>query len=135
MALRIGSRQLAYTGGYGRVPKDGHPRYVGCYLLEELQPLTAQVAIELHETRRVSARSRQTFDEARADRVRDDSEDDRQSSGFLKQELCGAAASSQNDIRRKRDQFGRIFAKANGIPRPKTHIDLHVAAVDPAQLL
>src|SRR5262245_14825497 len=91
-------RVLADPCGYRGVPKDGRPRYVGCYLLEELQPFTAQTVFELHEAGRISARLRQAFDEAGADRILDDGEDDRHRASFLKQELCGEIASNQTDV-------------------------------------
>ena len=45
------------------------------------------------------------------------------------------AAPRQNDIRRERGQFHRVFANVVRIARPKAIVDLHVATVAPAQLL
>src|SRR5215475_6730895 len=70
-------------GGNSGVPKDRRPRYVGCYLLEELHPFTTQAVFELHKARGVPARLRQACDEAGADRIGDDSEDDRHRTGCL----------------------------------------------------
>ena len=41
----------------------------------------------------------------------------------------------QDDVRRERDQFRRVFANAVGIARAPANVDPHVAAVGPAQLL
>ena len=45
------------------------------------------------------------------------------------------AARGQDNIRRKRDQFGHIFANKIGIACGVADVDSHVAAVAPAQLL
>src|SRR5262249_30881764 len=49
--------------------------------------------------------------------------------------LCGRGARGQDDVRRERDQFRRIFAHVVGIARAPTIIDPNVAAVDPTRLL
>src|SRR6516165_190877 len=95
--------ELAYSRRYGGVPKDGRPRHVWRQLLEKLKPFAAQAVFELHKARRVSARLREAIDEAGADRVENDSENDRHRAGFLKQERCRSTATNQDDVRRKRD--------------------------------
>src|SRR5215472_11134988 len=45
------------------------------------------------------------------------------------------AASGQDDIGRERDQFRRMFANALHIAPGPAGIDLHIAAIGPAQLL
>jgi hypothetical protein len=45
------------------------------------------------------------------------------------------AATSQDDVRRERGQFRRISANAFGIAGGPAIVNLHVAAVGPAQFL
>jgi hypothetical protein len=45
-----------------------------------------------------------------------------------------AASARHRDVRRERDQFNRVSANAVGIARRKAIVDLHVAAIGPAQL-
>ena len=45
------------------------------------------------------------------------------------------ALPGQDDVRRERDQFRRIFANAVGIARAPADVDPHVAADRPAQFL
>ena len=47
----------------------------------------------------------------------------------------GRGASGEDDVRRERDQFRRVFANVVGIARAPAIVDPHVAAVGPAQLL
>ena len=46
-----------------------------------------------------------------------------------------AAARGQDDIRRQRDQFRRVFARVFGIACGPAIIDPHIASIGPAQLL
>src|SRR6185436_11863160 len=45
------------------------------------------------------------------------------------------ACSNQDDVRRERDQFGRVSAKVVGIRRGPAHVNPDVAALRPAELL
>jgi hypothetical protein len=47
----------------------------------------------------------------------------------------GRTASSQDDVRRKRNQFRCVSASSIGITGAPAGVDPHVAAIDPAQLL
>ena len=62
-------------------------------------------------------------------RIGDDREYDRHGAGRLQQRPHGRAAMSQNDVRRERDQFRRVFANVVGIGRGPACIDLHVTAM------
>jgi hypothetical protein len=53
----------------------------------------------------------------------------------LLQRAHAGAARGQDDVRRERDQFRRIAAKALGIAGRPACVDPHVAPVGPAQLL
>ena len=44
-------------------------------------------------------------------------------------------AGGQNDVRRERGQFRRVFANVGGIAHGPADVNLHVAAIGPAQLL
>ena len=46
-----------------------------------------------------------------------------------------SAASGEDDIRRERDQFRRVFAAEFGIAQGPADVDLNVAAMGPAQPL
>src|SRR5262249_684203 len=73
-------------------------------------------------------------DEAGADRIGDAREYDRHSAGRL-QEWCDRGAGiRQDDVRRERDQFRRVFANSVGIGDTPAGVDADVAAVEPAQL-
>ena len=82
----------------------------------------------------VAARPRQAFDEAGADRIGVSAN----TIGTVRVACCNAAtagAAGQDDVRRERDQFRRVSAKAVGIAGGPAVVDPHVAAVGPAQLL
>ena len=77
--------QLAAPGGSGPITKDHHSRHAGRNLFEQFQPFPAHAVFESHETGGVAARSRNTCDEAGADRVGGDCEHDRYGAGYLEQ--------------------------------------------------
>ena len=127
--------ELAAPGGYGRIPKDRRSRHAGRDLFEQLQPFPADAVFEIRETGGVAARPRQAIDKAGADRIGGL----RNTIGTVRVACCngrhGRAASGQDDVRRERDQFGRVFANVVGFARGPAVVDPHVAAVGPAQLL
>jgi hypothetical protein len=127
--------ELADLGGIGGIPNDRRPRQVRRNLLEQLQPFPADAVFVLHETGGVAARPRQTRHEARANRIDDLDEHDRHGAGRPLHRSRDGGGRGQNDIRRERNQFGRIPAIAVGIARAPARLDPHVAAVGPAQLL
>jgi hypothetical protein len=94
---------------------------------------SAHSVFEHREPSRVAARPCQARDEAGADRVDHNDEQDRHGSGRLQQRChgCGAAASDE-DVGRERRQFGRVPAKVVGIGRGPARVDPHLATVDPA---
>ena len=100
-----------------RIAKDRHARHARRDLLEQLQPFPAHAVFERGEAGGVAARPRQALDEAGADRIGDWHEHDRHGAGRLLQRPHGRAASGQDDVRRERDQFRRVFANAVGIAR------------------
>ena len=52
-------------------------------LLQQFQPFPAQAVLELHKAGQIAARSRQTSDEIRADRIGNIHENDRHSASCL----------------------------------------------------
>src|SRR6516165_1586007 len=81
-----------------------------------------------------AARPCQAIDVARADRIGDACEYDRHSAGRLQQWCDRGAGICQDDVRRERDQFRRVFANSVGIGDAPAGVDADVAAVEPAQL-
>jgi hypothetical protein len=75
--------------------------------IQQFWPFPAQTVFEHQKAGVVAAWPRQTIDEAGTNRIGDDREYDRHSAGYLEQRLH-AVANSQDDVRRKRDQFRRV---------------------------
>jgi hypothetical protein len=119
----------------GWVPNDGHSFHARRDLLQQLQPFSGQAVLEWHEAGGVAARPRQAVDEAGADRIDNGGEHDWNGARRLQQRRHGRGAGSQDDVRRKRGQFNRVFANALGIAAAPADVDLHVTAVGPTQLL
>jgi hypothetical protein len=127
--------KLADPGGYGCIPNDGRSRHARRDLLEQFRPFPAQNVFEHHKAGSVAARPRQTFNVAGADRIGDDRKYDRHGAGCLKQWPHRRAASSEDDVRRKCDQFRRVVAYACGIACTPADVETDVAVGSPAQLL
>jgi hypothetical protein len=83
----------------------------------------------------VAAGLRQAVDIAGAYRILCLREHDRYGAAHLLQRPHARAAGGQDDVRRERDQFDRVAAKALGITGGPARVDLHVAPVGPAQVL
>ena len=115
------------------MPKDRYSRHARRDLFEQLQPFPADTVLREGKTGGVAARPREARDEATADRVRDQHEYDRYGLGCLLQ-CPHIDASSQDNVRRQSGQIRRVFASFRIAFRPAS-VDLHVAAVGPAQLL
>ena len=74
-------------------------------------------------------------DEARADRINDYREHDRQVARYLQQRPQSRTTRGEDDIRRKRHQFGRGSARIVYIAPGPSVVDLDVLSDNPAQLL
>ena len=81
------------------------------------------------------AGERQAIDEAGANRIDGNREDDRYGVGYLQQLFQWGIGSDQNDIRSKRDQFRRVFAQVGSAAFGKAGVKPNVAAFDPAHFL
>src|SRR5262249_2017914 len=60
---------------------------------------------------------------------------DRYDAGRLPQRRQGSCTAGQDNVRRKRNQLGRIPTKKFGIARAPAMVDAHIAAIYPAGLL
>src|SRR5262245_18183453 len=125
---------LALAAGNGGVAKDCYACHARGDFLEQLQPFSTDAVFELDKSGRVTARPRQTVDEAGADRIGNKHEYDRHRAGCLQQRRHARSASGQYDIWIERDQFGGVSADAVGIARIPAMFYLRVLAYGPAQL-
>src|SRR5262249_60243661 len=120
---------------YGGTRNYRRSRHVGCDLFEQLQPFTADAIFVNRKTGGVAPRPRQAFDEAGPNRIGGPRKHDRYGASRLQQRRYYRASTSQDDVRRERDQFQRVSAKEFGIARAPTILDPHVAADAPTQFL
>src|SRR5262249_59994384 len=104
-------------------------------LLEQLPAISGECKIRKPKTRWLAPRPRQAFDEAGPNRIGGPRKHDRHSASRLQQRRYYRASTSQDDVRRERDQFRRVSAEEFGIARAPTILDPHVAADGPTQLL
>src|SRR5262249_41844676 len=74
-------------------------------------------------------------DEARADRIGDEPEHDRNGASYLPQRRNGRTARDKDYIRCQRHQFGGVFARIVNIASAPAVLDLNVVPDSPAQLL
>ena len=81
--------KLPQPGGHGSIPQDCRARHVGRYLFEQFHPLRTQSVFKRHEPGGVTARPRQTVDEAGRDRIADSWEYDRHTACCLQQRADG----------------------------------------------
>src|SRR5262249_39318677 len=86
------------------------------------------------KTSYVAAWPRQGRDEALADRIGDRCKYDRQGAACLLQCRHARAGRGQNDVRRKRNQLGGVFAAVGVVPGP-TIVDPRITAGGPSELL
>ena len=121
--------------GDGSIPQHRHPFYARRDLFEQLQPFCADAVFERRKTSDVAPWVREAVNKAGADRIRHQHENDRHGASYLLQRSSGLLASGQDYVRRERDQFGRILPKTRYIAQGEAVVDLHIAALGPAQLL
>jgi hypothetical protein len=131
---RPGGSKLAGSGALGSIAKHRRSRHAWRRLFEQLQPFPSHAVFVNHEPGGVAARPRQTFDEAGGDGIGDDRKYDRHRARRLQQRSHGRGAMRQDDVRRHRGQFCRVFANDVGIASAPAIIDPQVAADDPSQL-
>src|SRR5215470_19171541 len=127
--------ELTDSQGQGGIAKDRDPRHVRRDLLEQFQPFPAQTIFLSGKTRGVAPRPRQARDVTGTDGVGDRSKHDRQSAGGLLYRREAWAVGSEDNVRRERNQIGRISAIAFNFACHPAIIDLHVLANRPTQFL
>jgi hypothetical protein len=110
-AERGGGRQerlqvLGAAAGRDRpVEQVAHLRHPGHGFFQQFDPLASERGHRVGEPRHVATGPRQVLDEAVADRIGDDSKDNRHPACCLQQRADRRGARRQNDIGRQRDQF------------------------------
>src|SRR5215210_3012194 len=109
--------ELGDPRGGGWIAKDRYSRYVRRDLFEQFHPLPAQAIFECHEPGGIAAWPRQAVDEASANRVADDWENNRHRTAGLQQRTYGRGTMGQDDIGRERGQFSSMSANVGGIRR------------------
>src|SRR5262249_11510540 len=96
---------------------------------------TADAIFVNRKTGGVAPRPRQAFDEAGPNRIGGPRKHDRYGASRLQQRRYYRASTSQDDVRRERDQCQRASAKELGIARAPTISETPVAAHAPTQFL
>src|SRR5262249_7614883 len=82
----------------------------------------------------IAARPRKAVNKPGANRIGNNHEHDGHRASRLQQRRRSRVAGDNDDIRRERDQFGRIGAKAIGIAGGPAGLDVHVTTDGPARL-
>ena len=126
---------MTRPGSNGGVPNDRYSRQVGRDLFKKFKPFRTQTVLEQNKAGSISARPRQTIDEACAHRIDRMCEHDRHSSGYSLQRRHGGTGRGQDDIGRKRRQFSCEFALKFGIACGPANLKPHVLPFRPSQFL
>jgi hypothetical protein len=123
------------SGGQGGIPNDRRSCHARRDLLEQLEPFPTHAEFIRSETCGVAARPREAFHPTAADWIDGRLEYDWDGAAHLLQGANDRARGPNDDIRRERDQFRRVFAKAIEIARSPAVFDAHVAANSPTAFL
>src|SRR5262249_37700990 len=114
---------------------DCHTFHARRDLLEQLQPFRAEAELEEEETGGIAARPRQAVDKAGTNWISDIHKHDGHAAGRMPESRECFAATGQDGIGSKRDQFPCVPAHALGIALSPTIVDAQVAAISPPRLL
>ena len=118
--------------------QDRHARDVRRNLLEQFEPFPGEAGFEIHDSRGVAARPRQSAEIPGPGRVGGVGEDDWHGAAChalqrrLQRDHCGSAA-REEEVRPQRHQFLRVFAIPFGIAPRRAMLNLQVAPDGPAQ--
>ena len=127
--------ELARSGRYGRIAKNGHSRCAGGDLLEQLQPFPAHQIFENGKAGDVATWSCQAVDITSANWIDDCRKDNQNDAGYLDQRCNSWATFRQDHVRRECSQFRRVFPSVDAIASRPADIDDHVGAYAPTQFL
>jgi hypothetical protein len=118
--------ELTDASHNGGISKDRRSRHGWGDLFKEFQPFRAQVIFEHHEASGIAAWFGQASDKSGADWIRNGHEHDWHGTGGFEYGWKARTASCQDDVRRERDQFRRIFAGDRRIASRPPGLDTHV---------
>ena len=120
--------------GCGRIPNDRHPRNAWRDLLEQLQPFPAHTVFDrANPVALPPGRARLATKPPPTGSMTPQTRS--ASGGSPVATPYNRVRRANDDVRRERDQFCCVSAKAVGIARAPAVVDPHVAAGDPAQFL
>jgi hypothetical protein len=119
-----------------RVEQHRDPGDARCNLFEQLQPLASHRGLHSDETGDVSSRLRKARDEAAADRIGNERENDGDGACLLQQRRGDRCALRKNEVGLQRDEFLRKSLHRLDVAgcRP-AGVDPDIAALCPAELL
>src|SRR5262249_2121264 len=104
-------------------------------LLEHLQPFSADGGLEILEARNVSPGTRQVRNEAAANRIGNDDEDDRDCLSHFSYDRSRRVGPDDNDVRRERAQLFGAGTHAFGHLAGEPEVKSDVAAFVPAKFV
>ena len=119
--------------GNSGVAQDRRPRHVRRHFFEQVEPFRGDRVFEKGKTSGTATRPCHAGDQAGTDRIDDAREHDRDRTGRLLQCEHDGAGKGEDDVRCKRDQLGRIAARAFAVPASPSNIEVHSVTVGPAQ--
>src|SRR5262249_35278319 len=118
--------------GKANISHDCQPAETGNNLAQEFESLTSSIGLLVRQSSDVAARSRQTYDQAAADRIDRNRKDD--GDGRCRLFYCGDSGSIRdNDINIQADKLGCDLGVALGSPLRPAVLDRDGAALDPAE--
>src|SRR6516225_8207373 len=125
-----GLSQNSRNDAIRRVEQGGDPGDLRCNLLEQFHPLACLRRLRNGKTGSVAAWAREARDEAAADRISNNPENDGNGTSFLQQRGSGWSAVRKNEVGQQRDEFLRVSMHRLRIGggRPAS-IDPQIAAV------
>ena len=100
----------------------------GSFLLEEIDPFSAETEFVVHEACNVAPWPGQAIEDARTDRIAHPRKHDRHRARELLDCHRPWCARGEDDIRRQREQFRRVGARGLGVALIPSIVDPRIAA-------